>query len=82
MLWVIDRAWLNDKLRLKVSVRDTGMIWIEASMRVGNRTVNDAKAWIHNFWHKARVYNRIWFDDNLWLDRTDLRIVRARLNDA
>ena len=82
MFWVVDWAWLNDKLRLKVSVRDTGMIGIEASMRVRNWTVNDAKAWIHNSWPKARVYNRIWFDDNLWLDRTDLRIVRARLNDT
>ena len=113
LLWVIDGAWLNENIWLKVGVRDTGMIWIEAFMRVrwlvgtwfndnlrlkvsvrskvvirvdtwvwmSNRTVDDAEAWIHNFWENG-VYNGARLNDNLWLDWTDFRIVRARLNDT
>ena len=64
-------------------------------MWMSNRTVNDTEPWIHNLWHKARVTwvhnfipslrvydNRRRPSDNLWLDRTYLRIIRERLNDA
>ena len=78
--WLI-RLWLNDDLRLEVSMWDTRMIWVDTWMWMSNRTVDDAEAWIHNFWENG-VYNGARLNDNLWLDWTDFRIVRARLNDT
>ena len=81
--WLI-RLWFNDNLRLEVPMWDTGMIRVNTWMWMSNRTVNDTEPWIHNLWHKARVTWAHIFrpSDNLWLDRSYLRIVRERLNDA
>ena len=82
LLRIVDWAWFNENFWLKVGVRDTGMIRVVARMRMSDWAIDDTEARIHNSGPKTRVYNRTWLDDNLWLDMTDFRIVRAWLDDT